>query len=241
MSQPMQNGDLSDSLGIQINDDEGLVDKRTKEHILNLRQQIDNDERELFVNWPKEDRRSFNQVQAVQQWAVPVKQYLRAIKRLWHTDGSENNVRNVEFYWRQKTIAEYELTPPDKDGYQFSLIGAPDMTPDDLRNRIGLPRGVDVPQQVTITVNGLQEILDRDRIGHTWTVYVEKSGARPNWNQKVLTKEMPLPKDLLTNAVEVADDFLQQAGVGFKIGNDLPSWGYEELGSAIDDDDIDVV
>lgn len=236
-----ENGDGLDGLGIEINDEEGLVDKRTKQHILQLRVEIDNDEREIFVNWPKENPRGFSQVQAVQQWAIPVKQYLRAIKRLWHDEGSQNNVRNVDYYWREKTISSYELVPPDKDGYQFSLIGQPQVDADTVRNKLGLPRGVEVPKPVTVEINGLQDVLDRQSIGHTWAVYTEKSGARPNWEEKILSREMPLPKSLLSDAVEVADDFLQQAGVGFKIGDDLPSWGYDDLGKAIEDDDIEVV
>lgn len=241
MSGVRENGDSAESLGIGVNDEEGLVDKRTKQHILNLRVSVDNDERELFVNWPKENPRSFSEMQAVQQWSISVKQYLRGIKRLWHQENPSNEVRNVEYYWREKEIATYELVPPDKDGYRFSLIGVPNMTAQDVRTELALPRDADVPEPQTVTIKGLQDVLDRQSIGHTWSLYVEKNGARPNWEQMILTREMPLPKELLSQAVEVADDFLQQAGIGFKIGDDLPSWGYDDLGTAIDDDDIEVV
>jgi len=236
-----ENGEYADTLGIEINDDEGVVDKKTKEHILNLRVEVDNDERELFVNWPREEPRGFSQMQAVQQWSISVKQYLRGIKRLWHDETGKNDVKNVDYYWREKTIAEYTLPPPDKDGYQFSLIAQPGIDEQTLRSELGLPRGVEIPKPETIEIKGLEDVLKRDSIGHSWTVYTEKRGARPNWEQVVLHQEIPLPKSVLEEAVEVADDFLQQAGIGFKIGNDLPSWGFEELGSAIEDDDIEVV
>lgn len=241
MSKSLENGETPSANGIAVNDEDGLVDKRTKQHILNLRVSVDNDERELFVNWPKENPRSYNERKAVEQWSISVKQYLRGIKRLWHDEAGSNDVRNVDYYWREKQIDSYELVPPDKDGYQFSLISIPNMDAGDVRTELGLPRGVDVPQPKTVTIQGLQDVLDRKRIGHSWSVYVEKTGAKPNWEQKILTREVPLPKDLLSQAVEVADDFLQQAGIGFKIGDDLPSWGYEDLGTAIEDDDIEVV
>lgn len=236
-----ENGEYADALGIEINDEEGLVDKKTKQHILNLRVEIDNDERELFVNWPRENPRQFSQVQAVQQWAISVKQYLRAIKRLWHQESRDNQVRNVDHYWRERTIAQFELVPPDKDGYEFRLIGVEGMGKEDVRNELNLPRDAEIPTPTVISIDGLQDILTRDSIGHTWSVYTDKTGAKPNWEQMVLRKQMPVPKSVLEEAVEVADDFLQQAGIGFKIGDDLPSWGYEELGSAIEDDDIEVV
>lgn len=241
MADALTNGDYADSLGIEINDEDGLVDKRTKQHIVNLRIEIDNDERELFVNWPKEQPQQYSELQAVQQWSVSVKQYLRAIKRLWHDEGDTSEVRNVDYYWQEKKIASYDLVPPDKDGYRFSLIGMQEMDANSIRRRIGLPQGAEVPKPVTISINGLEEVLNRDRISHSWTVYVDKSGAPPNWDDRTLTREIPLPRELLSDAVEVADDFLQQAGIGFKIGNDLPSWGYEDLGNAVQDDDITVI
>lgn len=227
--------------GIQISDDEGLVDKRTKQHILSLRREVDNDERELFVNKFTDPEADISYAEAVQHWSVSVKQYLRAIKRLWNDGGDQHHIKNVEHYWNSVKIYEQTLTPPDKGGYRFSLIGQPGISSEDVRRMLGLPSDVTVPQPQTVTITGLQEVLERQRIGHTWTVYIDKSGPPPAWEQLVLQQEQPLPKELLERAVEVAQDFLQQAGIGFKIGDDLPNWGFDEMENARERDDIEVV
>jgi hypothetical protein len=77
-----ENGYSSADVGIEVSDEEGLVDKKTKEHILNLRVQIDEDERELFVNKATDPDQALSYVQATQYWSVSVRQYLRGIKRL---------------------------------------------------------------------------------------------------------------------------------------------------------------
>lgn len=202
---------------IQIQDEEGIVDRKTKEHILNLRKQIDEDERELFVTKQTDSNVNLHHMEAVQYWSVTVKQYLRGIKRLWPRDG-DSGVANVEYYWQEIQIGDgYTLVPPDKDGYEFSMIAHANVTPDDLRKVLELPRNVEIPEPETVTMNGLESILEKDMISHTWHVYTSKNGAPPNWDSITLTNEQPLPKGLLEDAVEVADDFLQQAGVGFDV------------------------
>jgi hypothetical protein len=171
-----------------------------------------------------------------------VRQYLRGIKRLWNDDnGDKQVVKNVEEYWSERKIAEYTLTPPDKAGYKFSMIQRQDMEDKQLRRMLDLPRGVELPKPVTKEFRGLNSILERDGLRHEWMVYTEKSGAPPNWDAITLTAEVPMPKSVLNSAVEMADNFLQQAGIGFKIGSDLPSWGQEELRTAKEDDDVEVI
>jgi hypothetical protein len=216
MASQRQNGYQESGAGIELQDDEGLVDRKTKEHILDLRKQIDNDERELFVAKATDPNINLSRQKAVQHWAISVKQYLRSIKRLWHTEG-KSDVKNVAYYWQEKNITEYTLVPPDKDGYQFSLIAREDVTEDQLRMMLNLPRGADPPKPEVVTFDGLESVLNRDTVEHTWFVWTEKTGARRNWDQLTIQHRTPLPKDLLEDAVEVADDFLQQAGLGFDI------------------------
>jgi hypothetical protein len=210
--------------GVHIEDEEGLVDRKTKNHILDLRKQIDNDERELFVEKATDPNVRLDPRQATQYWAVSVKQYLRGIKRLWHEDdetGEGSALDNVEYYWQEKQIGEsFTLIPPDKDGYEFSIIAHPDTDADMVRRMLDLPKEESVPQPHAVKIRGLDDILNREKISHTWTVYVDKRGAPPNWERKTLVNEQPLPKELLEDAVEVADNFLQQAGIGFEIAAD---------------------
>lgn len=207
---------------VHIEDDEGLVDRKTKNHILELRKQIDADERELFVEKASNPEHKLNRQYATQCWSVTVKQYLRGIKRLWHQEDDANNgLSNVDYYWREKLIGDgYTLIPPDKDGYAFSHIAQPTVAAETLRQTLDLPKSEPVPEPRTVEIRGLDDILNRESIKETWVVHVDKRGAPPNWEKKVLVNEQPLPKDLLEDAVEVADDFLQQAGVGFDITAD---------------------
>jgi len=226
--------------GITISDDEGLVDKELKRHILSLRTQIDEDERNLFVDKVADPGNDMRYIDAVEYWRIPVQQYLRGIKRLW-TGGESNIVKNVDLYWQEKEIGSYQLIPPDKDGYEFSAIQYGDVTAEDLQSQYNLPSASEVPQPKTVEFVGLQSVLERTRIGHHWTVNVSKRGAPRNWDTISLSKGLPIPKSILEQTVEMADDFLQRAGIGFKIGKDLPSWGTEELENAKERDDIEVI
>jgi len=211
-----KNGYQQSGAGVELQDDEGIVDRKTKEHILNLRVMVDDDERELFVHKATDPEVGLSRERAIQHWSISVKQYLRGIKRLWHTDG-KSDVKNVEFYWQEKEISSFTLVPPDKNGYQFSLSAREEIDDEQLRMMLDLPRGVEPPRPHTVTFEGLNDVLKTDTIEHTWFVYTEKSGAKPNWEQLTLQHRSPLPKELLEEAVEVADDFLQQAGLGFDI------------------------
>lgn len=218
-------GDPPDEdMEIEITDEEGLVDKKTKQHILNLRSQIDADERELFVNKATDPEIALSPQTASQYWAVSVRQYLRSIKRLWndHDQRETAAVRNVDRYWRKMKIGEMVLYPSDTAGYQFSIIAKEGVTAADVREVLNLPRDADVPQPFVKEFNGLQSILETELVTHTWTVYTDKAGAPPNWEQVRITAERPVGKRLLHKAVGVADSFLQQAGLGFDV--ELPEY-----------------
>lgn len=211
----------------EINDEEGLVDRKTKGHILDLRRQIDEDERRLFIELEANPQSGINHIEATQYWAVTVKQYLRSIKRLWGStkDDEDHNVKGVREYWEEKKIGTVELPPPDKNGYQFSLCANEELGDEQLRRNLDLPRGTEIPRPVERDFFGLSSILEGDTVEHTWRVWVQKEGARPNWEDEILYQARPLPKGLLEKSVEEADNFLQQAGIGFDIGDNLPTDG----------------
>jgi len=236
---PIEGSDI----GWEVSNDEGIVDRKTKQDIQNLRTQINVDERELFVNKTSDPESPVTYHMALEYWAVSVRQYIRGIKRLWGDSdhGDKSRVKNVDYYWREKEIGSVTLTPPDRDGYDFSMIAHPEMTETDVRRRLDLPHGEDIPQPVEKTFNGLESILHERGVEYSWYLYTEKSGAPPNWEEMTLHVEGPIPKHILEQAIEVADAFLQQAGIGFKIGDDLPDWGYDEVKFAKDNDDIEVI
>lgn len=198
-----------------VKNDEGLVDRKTKEQILSLRQQVDEDERALYINRMSDPEYNVTPEQANQYWGISVRQYLRGIKRLW-SDGGTSEIRNVHEYWEEEPIGSETLIPPDTRQHQFSLVAYSDASEGELRKHLGLPREAELPTPHTVTFNGLRSVLATNRIEHTWVVKTDTSGPPPRHESVRLQVEEPIPKHILENAVEAADNFLQQAGLGFE-------------------------
>lgn len=214
-----QNGEMGN---VKVNtDDENTVDRKIKNQILELRKVIDDDERRLYVDRMAEHP-EYGRMQADRDWGVSVRQYLRGIKRLWADDESVP-IKNVNHYWQEIPLhdSQEELYPPDTDGYRFSLVEYEDQYSEQaLREAIGLDARVPLPEPHTVEFRGLQSVLGRDRIEHTWAIKVDASGP-PRKHEIVRTSvAMPVPKYILENAVEAADNFLQQAGLGFDVAAD---------------------
>jgi hypothetical protein len=210
---------MSSTNGTQqrVKDDEGDVDRQTKQQILTLRKQVDDDERALYIEHMSDPESNLSVPEANQYWAISVRQYLRGIKRLW-TDADQTPIRNVTQYWEQLPIGKERLVPPDKDGYEFSLLDHHTEYSDSaLRRQLGLPRNADLPRPVVKQFEGLRSILKTNRIQHTWLVKVDDTGPPPEHEHVRLEVVRPVPKHILENAVEAADSFLQQAGLGFEV------------------------
>jgi hypothetical protein len=203
-----------------VKNDEGLVDRKTKEQILGLRQQVDEDERTLYINRMSDPEYTVTIEEANQYWGISVRQYLRGIKRLWSED-TDAKIRNVEQYWQEQVIGTETLVPPDTRGYQFSLVAYSDISTGELRKHLGLPRGAELPEPQVKTFKGLHSVLSTNRIEHTWVVKTDTSGPPPRHETVQLQVAEPIPKHILENAVEAADNFLQQAGLGFEVGDKL--------------------
>lgn len=201
----------------RVKDDEGDVDRQTKQQILSLRKQVDDDERALYIEHMSNPESNLTIPEANQYWAISVRQYLRGIKRLW-TDVDNTPIRNVEKYWEELNIGSERLVPPDKDGYQFSLLDQHKQYDDTtLRRRLDLPRTADLPRPIVKRFQGLKSVLKTNRIEHTWVVKTDATGPPPEHDYVQLEVVRPVPKHILENAVEAADSFLQQAGLGFEV------------------------
>jgi hypothetical protein len=196
--------------------DDNLIDRETRKHILNLRKQIDDDERQLFIESQTNPDIGLSHEQSTYYWSLSVRQYLRGIKRLWGDDISQ--VKNADNYWAryqrngQEGLGTMQLIPPDKDGYQFSLV-AVDKDSADIKRALHLPPEAELPEPATKTFAGLADVLYTPQFEHTWSVTVDPR------NRKTITLQnaRPVPKPILEETVEAADEFLQQSGLGFEI------------------------
>jgi hypothetical protein len=199
---------------IHVADEEGIVDRKTKEHILSLRKQIDDDERQLYVELVASGR--ISRQEADEYWGISIRQYLRGIKRLWNSDSDQAGVRNVEFFWEKKEIAEFDLPPPDAESYQFSTLDYDAEDLSSVKRSFGLPRTAELPEPRKQKFKGLQSVLSTRGLHETWRVKVNDSGPPPEHDYLTLERSMPVPKFVLEQAIETADNFLQQAGIGFE-------------------------
>lgn len=203
-----------DNGGLKVDDEEGIVDRKVKEHITNLRRQIDEDERRLYVELPSE-REGFNRQSANLYWTTSVRQYLRAIKRLWAGEDDQSGVQNVNTYWQEKHIDSVDLIPPPTQGYDFRPYYNGQLDKRDIIRMYNLPRDAEIPKPDTKDFDGLQSVLETEAIHKTWTMKTS-DGASPKDIEVVrFVYETPIPKRILEQAIEMADNFLQQAGVGF--------------------------
>lgn len=206
---------MPDDPGIKVDDEEGIVDKKVKNHITDLRRQIDADERRLYVELPSE-RSDFGRREANLYWTTSVRQYLRAIKRLWAGEEDKSSVDNVNLYWETRKIAQIPLVPPPTDGIDLRPYYDGQLTRQQLIRKHDLPRDVDIPEPETKVFSGLQSVLETEAIQKQWTMKTNDGHSPSDVEYVTFRIEQPLPKEVLESAVEYADNFLQQAGVGFQ-------------------------
>lgn len=197
----------------EVIDDDGDVDKAIKRRIVKARERVDETELALWrdAELDPQIRGSISEAEKIRTFAMTVQQFLRRIEPLFRVDGIENNRE----YYTEIDVGEITLYPPDTDGYQFSMIGRVDGGEQELRRMLDLPRGVDVPEPVQITITGLQEVIEREPVlSYQWSVCVAKQGARPNWEYVYPSVTRPMGKKIYKNAIRMADLFLQEAGIG---------------------------
>lgn len=199
---------------VQVTDEENGVDQQLKQQVLKLRETVDEDERALYVDRVRDREQHYTRTNANQDWALSIRQYLRSIKRLWDNEG---DIAGVQEYWQELPIGTVELAPPDAEGYQFSLVASRDaVSQSEMRRAIGLPRGADIPTVYREQFNGLSSVLNTRVVEHTWSITVDASGPPPSHRRVTVQAARPVPKHILENALEAADAFLQQAGLGFE-------------------------
>lgn len=207
------NGDSPDGPPQEVLDEEGGVDKALKRAIIRARDRVDETELALYRDATIEPDVNLNEFQKVHIYATTVKQFLRRIEPILRTKDVPGNAE----YYRDIEIGTVMLVPPDTDGYPFSMAAESDRSDKELRRRLGLPRGIDLPAPEPVEFKGLQSVIERDAVvGHRWEVCVSREGAKPNWEYVYPSVQQPVPKQIYENAVRQADRFLQGAGVGIE-------------------------
>ena len=201
--------------GKQVIDEDGDVDTKVKDTIIEARNRVDKARYKIHVEAPLEGHQ-IPPARQTQIFAKVVKQFPVRIEPLLSSDEIQGN---EEYYHGTKEpFASFELVPPDTEGYPVSLVTR-DHSEKELRQMIGLPRGVELPEPRTIAFHGLKDVIERPiMVQEQWEICVEKSGAPPNWEYVYPTAEQLVPDQVYVNAVRQASHFLQDIGIGVETG-----------------------
>lgn len=205
----------------EVKDEEGTVDRKLKDRILKSRNRIDDREDILFTQAKLDPQINISHEDAVEAWGNSVRQYIRSIEPVLRSD----EIGRADFYYKEMVLGEETLTPPDTSEYDFSLFAEDSVSNTRLMMDMGLPHTFEPPEAVTVTFQGLVDIIELETIGHEWVVQTEKHDFR-NESVERLSVSRPVPKYVLENAVRAADQFLQEAGIGLEIGE--PDEEFEE-------------
>jgi len=234
--------DRDDDRREEVQDADGLVERRVKQRVMDRRQAVTDLKEDLFINHTAEARLTQGAQQLmpheqVQLWATSVRQYLRAIEPLLRSD----EIPDSEYYYRELEIVDRNVWPRDDtqvdDGdYKGTRIRQPDgsvrhekiawpaLYEQDTPARANplLGRGFKPPQPKRVELKGLKSVMEIDGISKQW--HVPLNPREPEFRQEVAMPvwQQPLRKEWLDKAVAEADQFLNDNGLGFDIGSGDP-------------------
>lgn len=209
----------------KIEDEEGFVDKKQKQAILDLRNKVDDREDELMFA-AGDDR--INETQAVGLYHRTINQFLRRIEPLLRSD--EINGATQAYYY--EPLGDVEIPPPpvEFDTPQRYL----EREAIELKDRFDqadadpqyvLAQRSNIPTPKEKTVKGLKTVIERDGVSAEWEVGVtkindEELATFDRGEQITISNTVPFGWGILTNAVRIADSFLDNADLGLSAVNE---------------------
>lgn len=214
----------------QVTDEEGTVDQKYKNRIINIRDRVDKREDEIFVGVPLDPQLQPDGSLA-EIWATSVKQYLKAIEPLLRSDDIEKS----QYFYEEIDIVNRKVLPPDgktvirsatQNGpvtkeVRWSRLYRDDL---DMRHVIGDPNtpfetGFEPPEPKTVKIQGLKDIIEVSGISLEWHAELNPRQFG-NVKQAEVRLDIPLRREWLETAVRKADLFLQEyAGIGVDVGH----------------------
>jgi hypothetical protein len=210
---PFDNTENGEEPSQKVTDDEGTVDDRVKNRILKARERIDTAEAALYVDAPTSDT-GITEKQQYLGYQAMVRQYIRAIKPLLTSE----KIPQAEHYHSEVLLYEDMVAPPDSRRFKWSRFANDEIDDTKIKMEMGL-RYVDPPKPKRVSVEGLNEILTKDEISAHWSFDLLDSQGVAKTDVEHLDYRVPVPKRVYDSAVEQADAFLQQAGIGLEIGH----------------------
>lgn len=219
----------------QVADPDDRIDRKIKDRIVESRNSIDKAEKEFFVdqlgqtdpqNLSPTDKQRYEQTKRhfADRWGVLVRQYIRTVKPLLTSD----QIPRSEEYWTKLPVYKAKIAPPDEKDYRWSRFASTDNNMETAR-RMGLPPSFDPPEAKPVKIIGLKDLMNTDRLSLSWHIDPTPDKLPPAKDDRYIDIDRPLPKEAYENAVELTDDFLDQAGIGLGIEESEPDDGFLEL------------
>lgn len=188
------------------------IDQKQKERIVSRREEVDEWEMELYTQATLGE---IARQQADLLWGYRVRAFLKTVEPLLEHGGLTQH--------DQKIIASFDLgdvriDPPEE------LVRA-------ATSQRGSTGGIELLQDEDIgtknvPIQGLRQVIERKICSASWTVQIRDPDAPGRRVERTYQQEKPVPYDILEDAVRLADEWLQLAGIGIAI--DPEDWESEE-------------
>lgn len=216
----------------RVVDEEKTVDQKIKSRIIETRKRVAKREDDIFVGASLTPDVRLSKAQSVNIWSTTVRQFLRSIEPLLKSP----EVEDSEYYYNGYAIYENMLYPPDgetavvtqdngtettTEEIHWSLHYDEQFSKKDLGNGDNLfSKSFEPPEPKPLELHGLKSIIETEIITQEWNVRLNPGAppAEPAYIAKPRINR-PLQKSTLEQAVRVADEFLQKAGIGLEIGH----------------------
>lgn len=174
-------------------DEENYIDKRRKQEILNARSDVREWRQELFSSIRMGE---IEEQTGMLLYGDRVREYLMAIEPLLRNE----SLPMAEEAYHGVYLGEVVVHPPEVEGARSELLQS---TPEPKREAI----------------NGLQTVIERERIVETWEVQIRDTDSSRRREERTLQNSAPLSREILQNATRTADEWLQKIGVGLEVGH----------------------
>jgi len=193
----------------EVDDAEGYVDRKHKERILTKRRQVDDWKQQLFTSYRTGDA---EKADVLALWRDRIVDYLVAIEPLLR----DESLPNAEYVYLGVPLGEITLQVPEE--YNQDESGR--TTINDVREKdfefVDAP-----PESKTVTVTGLKDVIELEQVNAEWQFTIRRfDGVGLPFEEVQVEETGGLTKSVLQNAVRVADEWLQNAGVGLSMKAD---------------------
>jgi hypothetical protein len=192
----------------QVTDD-GSVDQRVKERILDSREKVDETRSMVYVQGALDPDINLSREELNHIYATAVREYIQNVEPILRDD----DVEHAHHYYLEEPIASQNILPPEQADTDWATLAAAE-DPLPLMRQLGLPPDFEPPQPRTVELVGLADVLEVEQKQLTWTIIENPSAAPPNQRVRRLSKTWRPGRTVLNRAVRITDEFLHKVGIG---------------------------